>query len=73
MKTIYLRTKRSGNYEFSNRKESDLKFKTKKEFKNWYENKRGSGRIIKATYRLSQTYFERYDFESAFKKAKEIF
>jgi len=65
MKTIYLRQKRSGNFEFSNRQEATEKFTTKKSFidftKSIYD-----GKIIKATYRMSQTYFyngtEAYDF-----------
>jgi len=39
MKTIYLREKRSGNYEFSNRKKATLKFTTKKALREFWENK----------------------------------
>ena len=34
---IYIRTKKSGNFEFSNAVNADLKFRTKKELKNWYK------------------------------------
>lgn len=72
MKTIYIREKRSGNFEFASRENATLKFKTKKEFKQWFEELR-YGRLIKATYRFSQTYFEKYDFDAAWKRAKELF
>lgn len=55
---IYLREKRSGNFELSNKEEATIKFKTQKAFKEWYVKKIGySQRIIKTTYRKSQTYF----------------
>lgn len=75
MKTIYLREKKSGNFEFSNRKQANLKFSTKKEFKKWFDEQHRyySGRIIKATYSRSQTYYVSNDFENVWKKAKEIF
>lgn len=79
MKTVYLRQKRSGNFEVSNRKEATHKFNTKKELVNFFDGEyvnsdtinertgkplrkriadpKTTGKIIKATYRLSQTYF----------------
>ena len=68
MKMIYLRKKRSGNFEFSNQKDSNHKFKTKKDLKIfWYKNLvcnswRGNpSRMIKTTYRLSQVYFSSFN------------
>jgi len=60
MKTIYLRQKRSGNYELSNRKNHTSKFTTWKALSAWY-NDLYYGRIIKAEYRLTQTYFNSFD------------
>ena len=54
---IYLREKRSGNFEISNKENSTIKFKTQKAFKEWYKNNYRYGKIIKATYSRSQTYF----------------
>jgi len=75
MKTIYIREKRSGNYEFSNRAEATHKFKSKKTFKKWFDNCCGGyrGKLIKATYSRSQVYFGVFDFDDAWKKAKELF
>ncbi len=64
MKTIYLRQKRSGNYELSNRKNHTSKFTTWKALSAWYNDLyygRRTGRIIKAEYRLNQTYFNTFD------------
>jgi len=60
MKTIYIRQKRSGNFEFSNRENHTVKFTTLKALRNWYINDRMFGRIIKATYSKSQIYFSSY-------------
>ena len=66
MKIIYLRQKKSGNFEITeDSKKATHKFKTQKSFREWYEgeyDRKGqiscrTGKIIKATYRLSQTYF----------------
>jgi len=60
MKTIYLKQKRSGNFELTNKKNSTHKFNTKKNALSfWNENMKGysAKKIIKATYRKSQTYF----------------
>ena len=70
---IYIRTKRSGNFEFSNKKNADLKFKTKREFKNWFTSTKGTGRLIKATYTQSQTYYRYFDFDAVWIRAKELF
>ena len=64
MKTIYLRQKRSGNYELSNRKNHTSKFTTWKSLSAWYNDLyygRRTGRIIKAEYRLTQTYFNTFE------------
>ena len=78
MGTIYLRQKRSGNYEFSNKDNYTHKFKTQKSFKEFYENnlKRrnySGNKIIKACYSRSQTYF--YDCQEVltFIKKHRIF
>lgn len=60
MKTIYLRQKRSGNYELSNRKNHTSKFTTWKSLKEFFDTIY-FGRIIKAEYRLTQTYFNTFD------------
>ena len=70
---IYIRTKKSGNFEFSNAVNADLKFRTKKELKNWFTNNMGTGRLIKATYTQSQTYYANHDFDAVWKMAKELF
>jgi len=70
---IYIRTKRSGNFEFSNKKNADLKFKTKREFKNWFIDNMGTGRLIKATYTQSQTYYRYFDFDAVWIRAKKLF
>ena len=72
MKTIYVKRKKSGNYEFSNREEATLKFRTQKSFKDWFHNvmrkeststwdrihrKFKGAQLIKASYSQSQTYF----------------
>jgi hypothetical protein len=70
MKTIYLRLKKSGNFEFSTKKEATHKFKSLKEFRLWFENKRENynqtsamwfGKLIKATYSQVQTYFNNFE------------
>lgn len=77
MKTIYLREKKSGNFEFSTKENATLRFNTKKAFKEWFEShpKHQSrcfsktthyGYIVKATYSQSQTYF--YTFTEIEKK-----
>jgi len=53
---IYLRRKRTGNYELTNEDNATEKV-AKKNFVKWYNKNRCGGRIIKATYRKSQTYF----------------
>ena len=80
MKTTYLRQKRSGNFEVSNKKEATHAFRTKKELLTFFDgvyvksgavneitkkpimkrvtNPKTTGKIIKATYRLSQVYFQ---------------
>jgi hypothetical protein len=60
MNTIYLRQKRSGNYELSNRKNHTHKFTTWKALKEFFDTIY-FGRIIKAEYRLTQTYFNTFD------------
>lgn len=73
MKTIYLRQKKSGNFEFSNKKEATISFKTKKDFREWFESLRYD-KLIKATYRKSQVYYNsNFDFDSVWKKCKELF
>ena len=95
MKTIYLREKKSGNYEFSNRENHTHKFKTQKEFREWYhkegiydrknyesyaeyskaydslKNSAKRGLLIKATYRMSQTYFYSNEFKDVIKFIKK--
>lgn len=56
MKTIYLRELKSGNFEISNKKEGTVKFKTQKEIRAFFGTL-WSRKVIKARYRLSQTYF----------------
>lgn len=58
---IYLREKRSGNFEISNKENSTIRFKTYKSFKEWYKDNYRHGKIIKAIYRKSQTYFSNAD------------
>jgi len=81
MKTIYLREKKSGNFELSNKLEATHKFKTQKEFKEWYKPEYWSRRygqkhykaIVKATYSQSQTYFSNADEVLTFIKKNNIF
>ena len=56
MKTIYLREKRSGNFEITTKENATHSFNTKKHLVEFY-SQLGSKRIVKATYRLAQTYF----------------
>ena len=82
MKTIYLKELRSGNFEISNKKEATHKFATQKAFKEFYRPsfRRGSGRfqktfgaLIKASYRLSQTYFITADEAILYFKKNQTF
>jgi hypothetical protein len=71
MKTVYLREKNSGNWEICSKEDhltknqndnkSMCKFNTKKgaeKFWSWiYQSKR----VVKAKYRLSQTYFNSFE------------
>jgi len=60
MKTIYLREKRTGNFEITVKGNSTHKFSTKKSFVEFFKNDlrtNGGSRLIKATYSRSQTYF----------------
>ena len=64
MKPIYLRQKESGNFELSNRENHTHKFTTWKALNAWFNdsvNDLYGGRVIKAEYRLSQTYFNSFD------------
>jgi len=64
MKPIYLRQKRSGNFELSTRENHTHKFTTWKALRAWYDDLyfgRRTNRVIKAQYRLSQTYFNSFD------------
>jgi hypothetical protein len=60
MKAIYLRQKRSGNFELSTRENHTHKFTTWKALHAWFNDLYNS-RVIKAEYRLSQTYFNSFD------------
>ena len=84
MKTIYLREKKSGNFEFSYKEEATHKFRTQKAFKEFYNNSRryysGSGRfqkyfgyIVKATYSQAQTYFNTPEEVLEYIKKNNIF
>jgi len=53
---IYLREKRTGNFEISNKQDCTHKYKTQKAFREDFHNN-SVGRIIKAKYSKSQTYF----------------
>lgn len=66
MKTIFLKQLKSGNYKLSNETDFTISFDNQSQFVDWYMkniNGTSSGRrsigsrVIKATYRLSQTYF----------------
>ena len=70
---IYIRTKKSGNFEFSNAVNADLKFKTKREFEKWFTMDMGSGRLIKASYTQGQTYYRYFDFDAVWIRAKKLF
>ena len=63
MKTIYLRRKASGNYEIvtgkPNQKEHTHKFRTWKALQEFYRDMY-SRKVIKAEYRLSNTYFQSF-------------
>ena len=60
MKPIYLRQKRSGNFELSTRENHTHKFTTWKAMRTWFYTLY-STRVIKFEYRLSQTYFNSFD------------
>jgi len=68
MKTIYLREKRSGNFELSNRKDHTHKFTTKRAAKEFFDhiNQNTSRQIVKATYSQSQTYFNQLQQDSGY-------
>ena len=66
MKTIFLKQLKSGNYKLSNETDFTISFDNQSQFVDWYikningtsSGRRSVGsRIIKATYRMSQTYF----------------
>ncbi len=82
MKTIYLKELRSGNFEISNKEEASHKFATQKAFKEFYRPSFGSGSgrfqktfraLIKASYRMSQTYFMNADEAILYFKKNQIF
>ena len=73
MKTIYLREKKSGNFEFSNKENATLAFKTQKSFKEFYKSRYRYGKIIKSTYSKSQTYFSDVQEAIDFIKKNNIF
>lgn len=82
MKTIYLKELRSGNFEISNKKEATHKFPTQKAFREFYNPKFLSGTghyqktfraLIKASYRLSQTYFITADEAILYFKKNQTF
>jgi hypothetical protein len=65
MRIVYFRQKKSGNFELSNKKDHTVKFNSVTKLKNWFNNSytypdnclnKGHGKVIKANYRLSQTY-----------------
>jgi len=79
MKIIYLREKRSGNFEFSNRENHTHKFNTWTGLEAWYNQDRKldslysgrTGQVIKAEYRKSQTYFDSFaELKTFIKKSK---
>ena len=75
MKTIYFKKLKSGNYEISNKDNFDLKANSKKSLQECFakiENETSNvfdkfyakfkkARIIKATYRKTQTYFSSFN------------
>ena len=71
MKTIYLRRKSSGNYEIvtskANQKEHTHKFRTWEALKEFCWDLRGC-KVIKAEYRVSNTYFNSFAELKAFIK-----
>jgi hypothetical protein len=69
MKTIYLREKKSGNFELSNRQEHTHKFKTWTALQDFYRNLYGS-KIIKAEYSRSTIYFNSFNQLKALIKAQ---
>jgi hypothetical protein len=82
MKTIYIKELRSGNFEISNKKEATHSFKTQKAFREFYKPTfySGAGRfqktfgaLIKASYKMSQTYFTTADEALAYFKKNNIF
>ncbi len=70
MRTIYLRQKKSGNYEIADRKTATVKFTTKKALQEFWQNTienqpsylryKDRKKIVKQTYRLSQTYYNSF-------------
>ena len=68
--TIFIRKKRSGNFEFTNEKSATHVFFSTSEFKAWFENLK-FGKLIKAAYSRSQTYFNPDEFENVLKYAEK--
>ncbi len=67
---IYLREKKSGNFEFTTKDNATHTFSSIDELKEWYDSRtkafnqpsaRWNGKLIKATYKQSQTYFYRFE------------
>jgi hypothetical protein len=56
MKTIYLKQKRSGNFELTTPENSTNELNTPEEVISFFRTMYGK-KVIKATYRLAQTYF----------------
>ena len=65
MNTVYLREKRSGNYEIVtgkyNQKEYTHKFKTWKSLESFFNSLHYSSKVIKAEYSRSTTYFSSFN------------
>ncbi len=74
---IFLRKKSSGNFEFVAKKEDATHiFNTIDELRQWCKNPRQDnglwfGKLIKATYSRSQTYFSTFNFDEIEKFVKK--
>ena len=53
---IYLKQIKSGNYKISDHWDYTILLETKEEIRDLFKNLKGN-KIIKATYRLNQTYY----------------
>lgn len=71
MRTIYLKEKKSGNFEITDKNKATVKFNRKSDLQEFWDRiskRRFGGKIIKAKYQMSNSYF--YCFDELYNSVK---